>query len=532
MLDTLTNPLPFDQFRKDVESNTIAKTIGWADHEVYVPFIRYTSGEEVALLFQERLLCHVNASYMAGAEQILSSTVISTHLQELVIKTLTLGELFCTANFHKLGINIFGEDHRLNLGSHAMCVLAEFTLYDDKENEKSLYSVTAFSFENDDCTTLLPKGAVQLWMPSHLSATLPWSSKQEQALLIFDDRLDWTNPRFPPLPDNAKGLSQLPTMAQKSFQRMQLSPLPIKRDTPQAPAVPAAIYHNSLLAEEKAKSFSRLLARVDKEIVPKAINIKLNVTHPSARSSAQDRANSWELQVSFISPRGGNIIFASELVDTALCKANAALPNTVGTQCANHQLRQRIVKHITWMLFQHGRDLNFLFYGFFFDLQGLLPCSIINGYGQFQPDYTDDRFPCLARFSFGEYQVPVMLLGADKDNYICMPLASKALPETDAPRQIPHRSDLIDRSTGYVELKRRIDKLLIPKSLIDFPDHWYQGERISNKMVIDQFISRMEYKELPENTNQPIKDESGSPMLWLMGCVLIMALLIMWDFLL
>lgn len=532
MLETLTNPLPFDQFRKDVESNAIAKIIGWADHEVYVPFTRYKSGEEVALLFQERLLCHVNASYMAGAGQILSSTVISTHHQELVIKTLTLGELFCTANFHKLGINIFGEGHRLNLGSHAMCVLAELALYDDNEKEEILYYATAFPFENDDCTTLLPKGAVQLWMPSHLSARLLQFHNQEQVLLIFDDRLDWTNPHFPPLPDNAKGLSQLPTIAQKSFRRMQLSPLPIKRNTPQTPAVPAAIYHNSLLAEEKIKSFSRLLSRVDKEIVPKAINIKLNVTHPSARSSAQDRANSWELQVSFISPRGGNIIFASELVDTALCKANAALPNTVGTQCASHQLRQRIVKHIAWMLFHHSRDFNFLFSGFFLDLHGLLPYSIINGREQFQPDYTDNRFPCLARFSFGEHQVPVMLLGADKDNYICMPLASKALPETDAPRQIPHRSDLIDKSTGYVELKRRIDKLLIPESLIDFPDHWYHGERISNKMVIEEFISRMEEKKLHENTNQPIKDESGSPMLWLMGCVGIMALLIILDFIL
>lgn len=202
---------------------------------------------------------------------------------------------------------------------------------------------------------------------------------------------------------------------------------------------------------------------------------------------------------------GDNAVFQPEDVDASLCKANQALPSKIGDHPASCKLRERIVTHLTWSLFRHGSS----FMPALFDtiLIGVLPGVIANRDMPFQPDYADMRFPCLARWQRDTDEVPVLLLGEDKDDYICMPLTSEPLPELDTSGQGSLHSEPTNQVSTNTPLSVDGDRLAVSRSRIDFPDNWYQGIRVSDQYIKAKFFRSIQVIAAANG----IKDEEKKP---------------------
>ena len=294
-------------------------------------------------------------------------------------------------------------------------------------------------------------------------------------------------------------------------------------EAPADPIVPESPYRNSLIEGSPLSHFSKLRALVDHDIVPSANDIRLDVTTiPPMKEEPADTPERWELTVSFTMPMGMKALFDPDLdwIPASLFKADTALPDTTGIHSASEALRERIVNHLAWMLFQQGRCFDVEH--FCESLDGLLPGEVANSDDFFQPDYSDERFPCLARFQCGQYQVPMLLLGQRKGNYICKPLKYMSIPEAEVPASIPQRNELISAKSQSMPLLSYGEKLALPTSLIDFPEHWYDGSRVSNQYLISEFISIMRVNILLnelEKMNKATTSRSTKGIL--VGCALV-----------
>lgn len=257
---------------------------------------------------------------------------------------------------------------------------------------------------------------------------------------------------------------------------------------------------------------------VDQDIVPAANDIILKIAKTvQLEGEPADASERWEVKVSFTTPIGIKALFDLDWVQASLCQANTELPNTIGTHSASEALRERIVNHLAWVFLQRGRSFDVARFGECLD--GLFPDQVINSDKAYQPDYTDRRFPCLARFQCGEYPVPVMLLGQQGGNYVCQPLKDVDIPEKHAPTSIPGRSSFIDMTRQTMMLSNIGERLVLPTSLIDFPEAWYEGIRLSNQNLKSKFVSSMRVNTFLSELEQADGATSSSTKWLIAGCV-------------
>lgn len=532
MTTAISEPFSFTEFRQDLSTTNKRKLLRWASCELYVAFLRYTSG------YKEPAVMHVGSqrrfimSTSINALQTLMASAEFEEGHEITVEQMSLAELARNAHLYHLNLHLIDKEESLHIGLSVMQLLGMTAILEDAEGNEVIYEAAPFSFESVNDTGALPYGAVQYWHDIELEYTSDRDLSKIKSIYVFDDELDWNNPLFPQLPDDAKAVSTLLPSAQAFFERMKVQPIPIWVDESATPTDTESCYQNSLLGADNLSTFSPLRAMVDQDIVPAAADITLTIT-TSARhdDDPADSPECWEIRVSFTMPTGANAVFIPDWIEASLCKANTELPSTTGSHRASELLRERIVNQLAWSFFQRSRDFTQSLFDT--DLKGLLPDFISNSYDSFQPDYSDKRFPCLARFQCGEYGVPMLLLGQDQGNYICMPLTFEEIPEADVSTLVPRRSELICIESKCMQLSAFFDKLAIPTSLIDFPDHWYKGIRISNKDIKDKFYSEMSFRKLPErklpeNVNQQFSDNS-SPLMWLLGCCAVVALFVILD---
>ncbi|MDQ7732632.1 hypothetical protein QT231_07970 [Halomonas sp. SpR1] len=495
MTTAISTPFSFTEFQQDLSTANKRKLLHWAGSDLCVAFLRHASGHEqpaVIQIGQQR--CYA-ASTNAEVLHTLFTSAPLEEGTEMVVKSLSLAELARNAHLYHFGIHLSDGQTTLHIVEPSMSILGVTAIVQDLQGKEVIYQAEAFPFESVSKAATLPYGSVQYWLDIELEYDPDRDLSQIESLHVFDDQLDWSNPLFPNLPDNAKALSTLSPSAQAFFERMRVPLLPSWDGEPEMPTTPERSYQSNLIDADRLTAFNQLRAMVNQDFVPPANEITLTVIKASRLDD--EPANSperWEIKISFTTPMGIKALFAPDWIDISLCKANAELPDTIGTHRASEILRERIVNHLAWTLFQRGRSFDF---GLFDDdLDGLLPGSLINSYGHFQPDYAGSSFPCLARFQCGEHQVPVLLLGQEGGNYVCKPMKFIEIPEADVSTLVPNRSELIIRESQLMVLAPNLDKLAIPTSLIDFPDYWYRGIRVSNQRLRSKFISRMRVNAL------------------------------------
>lgn len=513
MTSDISTQLSFTKFKQDLIKKDKRRLLSWANCELYVAFYRHESGQEAPALLQgENEARYIAANDQETLQRFLTNAKFADG-SDLLIKTLSLAELARNAHLYNLSIQLIDKEDRLTIGGALMQLFGITAILKDDEGNEVIYEADAFFFEPESDVETLPYGAVQHWRDIELEYSSAREPSEIKSLYVFDDQLDWNNPLFPELPDNAKALSKLSSSAKAFFEHIRVPPLMGWDEKPAMPHVPASPYQNSLLGAKNLSAFNALRSMVDQDIVPAVdditLTIKKDIKHDDEPADSPER---WEISVSFTTPMGFNAVFSPDWIEASLCKANTELPDTIGTHLACKKLRERIVNHLAWNFFQHGRS--FVKTLFSTDLQGLLPGFIINSYGPFQPDYADERFPCLARFQCGENGVPVLLLGLNEGNYVCMPLAFEEIPESDVSPLIPRRNELISMESKSMLLAERYERLVIPASLIDFPDHWYQGIRVSNQYLKSKFIFGMRLNTLMTEMENESSTTANSSLKW------------------
>lgn len=486
-------PFLIDDLRRDLSTPDQRSLLAWGKRQFYVAFWRLASGAvRPAIMKEQGRHYYVCSPHAEVVEWLLTQPPFEKAVGEVQIKPHSLAELARNARYQKLGIYLSDGEVGFCFFGHMLALWGETIILEDEQNQEIIYrAAEIFTFDTTDDLDSPPRGAVQYWHDSTLNdLDERKADERRQSIYVFDDQWDWDSPRLPTLPDNAYPQSSLSPDAQAFFKHIKGPLLPSpepERDTP-----PADVrYQNALIDASNTASFNQLWAMVERELVPAANAIKLTVKEVEASTDeSNDTLRPWEVSIHYVAPTGHQALFYLGWIEPDLLQANAELPNTTGIHCVSEALRASIVNHLAWHMFYYSRT----FVKTFFSnaLEGVLPCSVSNRYAHFQPNYSDSRFPCIACFCCGMYQVPVLLLGQADSLYIGIVLEEHDIPAEEVPTTLPQRSELLNSRTGSLMLHVHC-QLALPTSLVDLPAHWYRGVRISNGFLRDKFILDMRF---------------------------------------
>lgn len=528
----LGTPPPFSvaELESDLATPDADKLRRWADRNVAVAFVRDASNQEVSAMVKSSMQSCYAASPSASCLQTLFADVPLASGHEVIDKTMTLADIARNADVNGFGVYLSDEHSALQLQTKDIARLGVITVLQSPKTEKQApYRAEAYSFQPIDGEPARPYGSLQYWQEIKQDDDPNYDPAALDSFYVFDDQLDWSKHLFPSLPDNTRALSSLPPQAQAFFNHMRAPLLPVGNDVLAPLQAPKRPYQNSLIGAQNLESFNQLYAIFDRDVVPPASEITLTAT--TSESLEDGPANTekwWDIKIDFTMPVGLTVCFDLYSTPASQCKANRGLPDSTGAHNVSQGLRDQIVNHLAWATFERGR--NFKVASFDEDLQKLLPGTIINSSGSFQPDYTDGRFPCLARFLCGEHHVPVMVLGQDGRNYICQPTQDISIPAADCPSLIPNRSELIDDESQVMALSSDFDKVAIPTSLIDFPNDWYRGIRLNDQYLRTEFFSAMSVNALLHSYREELEESSrkGSDSVasWLITVAVVIALIL------
>ncbi len=490
MDDTLSNGFSLAEFQQDRLSADQRTLLQWADCELYSAFVRNAAGEEEPAVVQMDSASRYVASTSPDTLHTLLAGAKLAEGSEVVVKPLPLNELARNAYLYAVGLHILDDENGQYLDRPTLLTLGLTAVVALPESKETLYQADIFFFAPAHDAQTVPHGAVQYWYDASPEPFESQDTSLKASIYVFDDELDWANPLFPDLPEGAVALSTLSPGAKAFFERTRW---PLLRGLNLEPAKPLEgeqPYHNSLAEGQALTSFNQLRAMMGRDIVPSALDITLNVADADAQEKESANTSAiWKVTISFTTPLNIKALFTPLWVPASLCQANTELPDTTGIHRASKALRERIVDHLAWIFLHRGRSFDVALFGNC--LEGLLPGHVINQFEPFQPDYTDHRFPCLARFQCADEQVPVLLLGQEGGHYVCKPLKNADIQESKVPTSIPRRSELIDMASQSMPLSSIDDILVLPPALIDFPEPWYEGIRISDQNLKASFFSSM-----------------------------------------
>ncbi|PKM30646.1 MAG: hypothetical protein CVV07_05315 [Gammaproteobacteria bacterium HGW-Gammaproteobacteria-11] len=513
------------QFRNESEHNQIR----WGERLVHAAFERDMSGQEKPVMTRKGEQKGYATSPCQDTLRAVFAEVRLSEGCELVIKPITLAELARNALYHGVSIALRNTDSGYYFtGEYENRQLGLLAAVQDQQGREIIYFARVFEFEEIASAPRIPRGSLQYWEPTSLEPREPSPIEYlscidtyENTLHIFDDQLDWTNPLFPELPDNAVALSSLSDSAQAFFNKLKapllstpvdqaLDALPVESSQP-----------NSLIDTELLVNYQKFRARLNKLIIPPASKITLTVHEPEPQEDLSDSSpKDYAIDLSWTASSGLRAQFLRSWSSIVQLKATPELPSAPGTYPATEVLRERILDHLAWSLFQRGR--RFDFFGFESDLEGLLPGIISNGRTYFKSDYQDSRFPCLARWSFGRHEAAVLLLGQEGRNFICKPMKYQGIPTSDRPSLVPYLDAITHDNYKLMVLDPTCDRLSVPASMIDFPEHWYLGARVSDKEILSSFDAALSafVREITPSTWQPSigtdQTEKGqNPLKWI-----------------
>lgn len=479
----------------------------WRDCPFYTLFVREKTGGEIpATLDIGRGKAYASSSDEKEVATLMETATVPESDGELFIRTASLAELARNAVVQGFSIYWLGPSQLIE-GS-TLRLLADTAIVKDSDGNEVAYKSEALFFEGGVEQPAPPKGAVQRWDKVALGKEKEYSTERTPTLYVYDDALDWqTNPYLPELPESAVPVSSLSQRGQDFFRSWETPLFGAQEDASPPKPPEQSEGTDGLVPNDWLAGFGSVRELVDKHLVPTASELRLAIKVYEPSDGSDWGEVYWRLDLDVPSSFGSLMPCDWVLVSASSFKANPGLPEETGKHPVTEAFRERLVRQLSWRIFENGRRLGERFYLGSDHFQRFFPFRPDNADKTFQPDYEDARFPCLARFRCGDYEIPVLLQGQIRGNYVCEPLRDIAVPESEVPSMMPGRNLLI--ADGVMQLFDSAGGILVPAELIDFPEHWFNGARASSQQVTYQLEQSGRIDRLVEAYAQAMDEEEA-----------------------
>ncbi|WP_336366192.1 hypothetical protein [Marinobacter sp. C2H3] len=505
----------------------------WAAKSFYTLFAVDTIGRERALILPYgRAMAMLITLNKAEADRLAASLDIQDHTLTPMVKPIPLWELARYAHNHS-GALAWAKEGLL-VPDETVDLLAHHAVVSDMEEAEALIRIEVVPID-EGSEGPLATGDLQWW-------TRRSGSKAPNRQLIYNDHHPWTgNPQMPDLPPSARPLSSLTPDERRVFDRRANPELPLNHPADLgrtgADATSALPPHKWLTAGRLAGP-RKLLHLIEQQTFSNPNHFMLEVT-PKRISGGNAGAGNLpaqriDLAVVYLdhSHTSNNITPWLIAEDSLTEKELSALPYRVPTAPGMHPLPEALLglvkRRLAWELFAKSREL---------DNQALPPENLmrhpfvaraVNADKPFVYDPNDKQFPFLAGFRWGKKLTPVMVLGQLDGNLACQPLANIVIPGGSVPTALPGRHLL--PNGGRLKVRARSGCFLAPQQLVECPDGWYRGARISPSQTVKAM--RNELIPLDRALVRSDHDPDGIPrfrgikLLGLAGGITALALLI------
>lgn len=400
-----------------------------------------------------------------------------------------------------------------------LLLLGYTALITSQDGSDSYYSINPIPLEGEGAKSLAP-GRLQRWSVNS-------GSEEGDSWLVYDDSQNWsTNPYLPELPDNAVPASSLSSDERLIYDRWASPCLEgeIALQEQAAAGDEIALPGDGAIDQDYLTGPKRIYSLIEQYLFPNRKNLKLEVQPTTITPIVFDEQGKERQEepidaVKFVfqyieqSSYGAAIapqrIHEETLTLDDLERMPYKLPTAPGLHPLPAALQRLLKRHLGWGIFALSRRLEGGFYFFEGRLRHLLTALPDNSERRFFSDPDDERFPFLAGFRCGEEMLPVMVLGMQGGHYVCNPLQDLEVPEERVPAEMPLRDDLV--VGGSMALWDLGGSIRIPPALIDFPEAWYKGMRVSAEhMVIQARNSLALYSYALRSDKEPEKADSES----------------------
>lgn len=419
-------------------------------------------------------------------------TLSATAEGELFLEPVELSHLARSAREHQVDLRWLGH---MGIGATPIWCLGTTAIVVDRNGEEIAYESHAYHFEDGTAQEAPPYGALQQWCTCDPTLSDEIYDDME-CFRVYDDLLDWnSNPWMPDIPTDAIPLSSLSDSAEAFFRRTQRPLLPINclKDAPEKESVPA-IPDRQLVPNRLLGDFARWRHHVSESLIPDAKACKLIISQdpaePRDTSPSQVQADRRFIELK-LPDQYGKLLSEAVPVDAAMLKESSQLSSDTGRHKVTPAFRDYLVNQVAWAMFHHARRL---WPGFSLApevLRAMFPAKPLNAYEVFTPDYGDTRFPCLARIPCQDLDLPVLLLGQVRGNYICQTLYHAPIPGDALPAMLKGKDKLL--TDGQLVFEDTRSTILIPANLVDFPEHWYTGARAPVDFHAQSMAMEMEF---------------------------------------
>ncbi|MDX5385464.1 MAG: hypothetical protein LPK15_10955 [Alteromonadaceae bacterium] len=488
---------PSASLKKALDQNNIKELLTrWAEQSFFTLFATDPSGiERVAFVQYGPDQAAIVTLDQQEAEDLVSAVAEHNPSVKPFVKTLPLWEIARLA--HSDGGIVTWHQQGTVLEGGPLAALGHMALATSEEGGDRYYKITTLPLEGDGAEELAP-GCLQHWNDEGEDADT------DTLRLIYDDTVDWQgNPMLPDLPESAVPRSALSDGERRIFDRWATPVLgrhvPLTRDQnashqPRLSAVETM--PPALLAT--AQQFYELL---EERLFNQSSGLKLEVAPTTITPIAvDDDGNEYEEEpvgairfaVQYMQQsRFGTGITSLKLYEETLRVEEVErmpyrLPQAPGLHPLPDALRGLLLRHISWRLCVLSRRLED---GLFFlggHLRDLLSAQPDNSDSRFFSDPDDERFPFLAGFRCGENLVPVLVLGMQDGNYVCSPQQDVELDEEQVATELPQREFVV--VDGVMTLWDALGSIVVPPALIEYPEPWYNGVRVSLDQTVSQTI--------------------------------------------
>lgn len=478
----------------------------WSDCPFHTLMVREKTGGEIpATLEVGRQTVYVASPDQAELSSLLETATVPESEGELFVKSMPLFDLARNA-IHQ-GFLILWAGPRLLIEGTNLHLLADTGIITDDDGNEAVYRSEPLFFEGSMEQPAPPKGSVQHWDRVVLGKEDDSSIKGIEPLYVYDDRHDWhRNPYLPVLPASAVPVSSMSQSAQAFFRRWETPLLGTQEEAPSPtpPEINQGV--DGWVPNDWLAGFGRVQEYVDTYLIPPANELYLAIAPYELDDEDTDKVY-WDVTLE-VSDRFGRLMpYGGMLVSPSRFRANPDLPDELGKHAVSEAFRERLVRQVAWRMFENGRRLGNRFYVDTELFERFFPFKPDNDERWFQPDYNDPRFPCLARFQCGKHDIPVLLQGQVRGNYVCEPLVCISVPESEVPAMMPGRNLLI--IDGVMDLMDYAGGVLVPEDLIDFPEPWYRGARASSVQIIND-VRRSAYVDRLVTAHSETEEKKAS----------------------
>lgn len=472
----------------------------WASQPVFTMFARYPDGtDKPAPVGEEPELLMVFYLEPGAAEAVAAESSSPEDGIEFYARQVELWDLARAARFYQCPL--YWPEQELILSSAQLEVLGNTALVKDAIGTRRYTLITVLPLEGPAAAAGQP-ALLQRWA---------WLKEDDQAVdqevegkahrILFDDRMNWGSDQgMPELPDDAVARSVLTPSEQQAFDRWAQPMLGLAHQPSLERKLPEGIQPlpGSPVPVSGLQSLAAMDELVQAFLLPGHQNLKLEV-FDSALAPSDEATGEPEAGDAPARFRHFRAVYLAQGASApmALCEDSLlidelenlplALPETPGLHPMPEALRARLLRYLAWELLHASRyadGVPFLMLG---RMAGFLTAMPDNSGEPFYAQPDDPRYPYLARMTCGPAKVPVIVIGEQDGDRVCVPVGNQSLPEADVPEDLPMGDEMV--LDGELNIWGHAGMLRVPAGWLDCPEQWYSGTRLAAPWVVEQVRS-------------------------------------------